>query len=183
MKNRAALLTSQKGMTLAEIMVAAAFSIFLTAGVMSFASFFNNAQYEYQSHVELTNDCRQIIEKMVWGYKEAGVAQRRGIAEAVTGTIVSTTQFRYTDVSGTQYTLRSNNGNIEYQRGSSGTWTTLLDPNGTSVAYDATKYTTSLAFTAPTTNNSVIVRVVVGKNILGKWYYGSSSTQVFYRNA
>jgi hypothetical protein len=175
-------LDTQKGMTLAELMMASTFALFLTAGMFSFASFFTNAQYEYQSHVELTNDSRMIIEQMAWGKKEAGVANRRGIAEAVTGTIVSATQFRYTDLNGVQHTIRLNNGTIQYQRGSGGTWLDLLDPNGTA-AYDATKYTTSLSFTTPANPNSVIVRVVVGKKILSKWYYGSTSTQVFYRNA
>lgn len=177
---------NKNGMTLTELLVASTFGLWLTAGVFAFGSFFTNAQYEYQSHVELTNDARLILEKMVWGYRDSGQANRRGIAEAVSGTIVSATQFRYTDVSGVQHTIRLTSGTIEYQRGSGGSWTTLLDPNG-SAAYDASKYTTSLSFTAPTNPNSVNVRVVVGKRIrnnnTNKWFYGSAGTQVFYRNA
>ncbi len=169
-------------MTVTELLVALTFSLFLTAAVYSFASFFNNAQYEYQSNVELTNDARQIIEKMVWGHKLAASANRRGIAEAVTGTIVSPTQFSYSDVNGTTHTLRWNSGNIEYQRGNGQAWSTLLDANG-ALAYDATKYTTTVNFSQPTNPNSVLVKVIVGKNILGRWYYGSAATQVFYRNA
>lgn len=175
-------LRSQKGMTVTELLVASTFTLFLTAGTFSFASFFSNAQYEYQSNVELTNDARQLIEKMVWGPRISGQANRRGIAEAASGTIVSATQFRYNDISGTQHQLRWNSGNIEYQRGSGGAWNTILDANGTA-AYDATKYTTTVNFTQPANANSVLVKVVVGKSILGRWYYGSASTQVFYRNA
>ena len=173
---------SQKGMTLTELLVALTFSLFLTLGVYSFTSFMNNAQYTYQSNVELTNDARQIVEKLVWGYKSAAAVNRRGIAEAVQGTIVSASQFNYTDVNGTVHTIRLNSGNIEYQRGANQAWTTLLDPNG-SAAYDATKYTTNIVFTQPATANSVLLKVTVGKSILGRWYYGSASTQVFYRNA
>ncbi len=176
-------LRNQKGMTLTELLVASGFCLMLTAGVFAFASFFTNAQYEYQSHVELTNDARLVLERMVWGNKISTQANRRGIAEAATGTIVSATQFRYFDRDGAQHTLRLNSGNIEYQYGSAGAWNTLLDANGSSLAYDATKYTMSLAFTAPVNPNSVNVRVVVGKKILSKWYYGSATTQVFYRNS
>lgn len=183
-------LRSQKGMTLSELLVASTFAILLTAAVFAFTSFFNYAQYEYQSNVELTNDARQIVEKMVWGHKLAASANRRGIAEAKDGTIVSPTQFEYTDRDDTKHTLRLSNGNIEYQRGAGGAWTTLLDPNG-AAAYDATKYTTSVVFSQPTNPNSVQVKVIVGKyinngkNIVnpGRWYYGTASTQVFYRNA
>ena len=176
-------LRSRNGMTITELLVASTFTLFLTAAVFSFASFFNNAQYEYQSNVELTNDARLLIEKMAWGPKLSTSANRRGIAEAVSGTIVSPTQFSYADISGTTHTLRWNSGNIEYQRGSGGAWNTLLDANGSTVAYDATKYTTTVNFTQPTNANSVLVKVIVGKNILGRWYYGSAATQIYYRNA
>ena len=175
-------LLNQKGMTMVELLVASTFAVLLTSGIYAFASFFTNAQYEYQSHVELTNDARLVLERMVWGNKLSTQANRRGIAEAATGTIVSATQFRYNDKDGAQHTLRLNSGNIEYQYGTAGTWNTLLDANGTA-AYDATKYTMSLAFTQPVNPNSVNVRVVVGKKILSKWYYGSAATQVFYRNS
>ena len=165
-----------------ELLVALTFSLFLTLVVYSFSSFMNNAQYEYQSNVELTNDARQIIEKLVWGHKLAASADRQGIAEAVSGNINSANQFSYSDVNATVHTIRWNNGNIEYQRGAAQAWTTLLDPNG-GAAYDATKYTTNIVFTQPNTANSVLVKVIVGKSILGRWYYGSASTQVFYRNA
>ena len=176
------MLRSQKGMTVTELLVASTFTLFLTAGVFSFASFFSNAQYEYQSNVELTNDARQLIEKMAWGPKIAAQANRHGIAEAVSGTIVSPTQFSYNDINGITHTLRWNTGTIQYQWGTNGAWTTILDANG-AAAYDATKYTTTVNFTQPTNPNSVLVKVIVGKNILGRWYYGSAATQVFYRNA
>ena len=175
-------LRSQKGLTITELLVASTFTLFLTAGVFAFSSFFSNAQYEYQSNVELTNDARQLIEKMAWGPKLAGVANRRGIAEARSGTIVSPTQFSYADISGTTHTLRWNAGTIQYQRGAGGAWTTLLDANG-AAAYDATKYTTTVNFTQPVNVNSVLVKVIVGKNILGRWYYGSAATQIYYRNS
>lgn len=175
-------ITSEKGMTMVELLVASTFALFMTAGVVSFTSFFNNAQYEYKSHVELTNDARLIIEKMVWGQKLATQVNRRGISEAVSGTITSATQFDYTDLNSTQHTIRLNSGNIEYRYGTAGGWNTLLDPNGTT-SYDPTQYTTSLSFTQPTNPNSVIVRVTVGKRILNRWYYGSATTQVYYRNA
>ncbi len=171
-----------KGMTAAELLVASTISVFLTLGLFAFASFVQNAKHEYQSNIELTNNARSILEKMVWGHRATGQATRRGIAEAVTGTIVSASQFQYTDIAGVQHTLRVTSGSIEYQRGSGATWVTLLDPNG-AAAYDATKYTTSLVFTAPVNPNSVNVRVVVGKKILDRWYYGSAASQVFYRNA
>ena len=173
---------SQKGMMLTELLVASTFGLLLTAGVFAFTSFVGNARQEYQSNVELTNDARQIIEKLVWGHKLAASADRQGIAEAVSGTIVSANQFSYRDVNTTVHTIRWNSGNIEYQRGAGQAWTTLLDPNG-AAAYDATKYTTNIVFTQPNTANSVLVKVIVGKSILGRWYYGSASTQVFYRNA
>jgi Tfp pilus assembly protein PilV len=176
------LINSQKGLTVTELLVAVTFSLFLTMGVYAFSSFMNNAQYEYQSNVELTNDARQIVDRLVWGQKLTTSANRRGIAEAVTGTIVSPTQFSYNDVNGTVHTVRLNNGNIEYQRGTGQTWNTLLDPNG-ALAYDPSKYTTSISFTQPATANSVLLKVSVGKSILGRWYYGSASTEVFYRNA
>jgi hypothetical protein len=169
-------------MTLTELLVASTFGLLLTSGVFAFASFFTNAQYEYQSHVELTNNARLVLEKMVWGSKVLGQANRRGIAEAAAGTITSATQFDYTDLNGTLHTVRLNNGNVEYRFGAGGAWGTLLDANG-AASYDPTKYTMSLAFTQPLNPNSVNVRVVVGKKILEKWYYGSASTQVFYRNA
>ncbi len=174
--------SSQKGMTVTELLVAATFSLFLTMSVFAFTSFMGNAQNEYKSNVELTNDARLIIERLVWGHKLSTSANRRGIAEAVSGTIVSASQFSYVDVNATTHTIRLNNGNIEYQRGAGQPWTTLLDPNG-GAAYDATKYTTDLIFTQSTNPNSVLVKVIVGKNLLGRWYYGSASTQIFYRNA
>jgi len=171
-----------KGMTLTELLVALTFMLFLTATTFSFASFFNRSQYEYQSNTELTNDARQIIEKMVWGHKLSTQTNRRGIAEAVTGTIVSPTQFSYNDINGVTHTLRLNNGTIEYQRGNGQAWTTLLDANG-ALAYDSTKYTTIINFSPSANANSVLIKVIVGKNILGRWSYGSAATQVFYRNA
>lgn len=177
------LFRDQKGMTVAEILVASAFGLFLTAGVVAFASFFERSQHEYRTTVELTNDARLVMERMVWGAKLAGQTNRRGIAEAVSGSIVSPTQFQYTDVDGAVHSLRVNSGTVEYQYGSAGAWNTLLDPNGASRSYDANMYTTSLSFTQPANNNSVVVRVVIGRKILDRWHYGSSSTQVFYRNA
>lgn len=174
---------SEKGMTVTELLVASTFALFLTMGVFAFASFFRSAQHEYQSHVELTNDARLILETMVWGEKLAGQANRRGISEAAVGTITSATQFDYTDINGAQHTLRLNSNTVEYRYGAAGAWNSLLDPNGTSVANDPTRYTMSLAFTDPATPNSVNVEVVVGKRILDRWYYGSAATQVFYRNA
>lgn len=176
------ILSNKRGMTAAELLVASVISVFLTLGLFSFASFVQNSKHEYQSNIELTNDARSILEKMVWGHRASGQATRRGIAEAVSGTIVSASQFQYTDVSGVAHTLRVTSGTIEYQRGTGAAWTSLLDPNG-AAAYDATKYSTSLIFTTPTNPNSVNVRVVIGKKILSKWYYGSASSQVFYRNA
>lgn len=175
-------LSSQTGMTLIELLMASVFSLFLTAGVFAFSSFFANARYEYQSHVELTNDARLVLEKMVWGEKITGQANRRGISEAVVGAITSQTQFDYTDLNGAQHTIRLNSGNIEYRYGSAGVWNTLLDANG-AAPYDPAKYTMSLEFTQPVNPNSVNVRVVVGKKILERWHYGSAATQVFYRNA
>lgn len=163
--------------------MASVFVLMLTSGLFAFASFFTNAQYEYQSHVELTNDARIVLEKMVWGDKLAAQANRRGIAEAATGVITSLSQFDYTDRDGQAHTIRLNAGNVEYRYGAAGTWRTLLDPNGASLSFDPSRYTMSLQFTQPLNPNSVNVRVVVGKRILQKWYYGSASTQVFYRNA
>lgn len=170
----------EKGMVLVELMMAGVFCVLLTAGTFAFASFFRQAQHEYRSHVELTNDARIVLEKMVWGEKVVGQAERRGIAEAASGTITSPTQLDYTDRSGVQHTLRLNGDDIEYRLGSAGAWRTILDPGGSG---DPAQYTTSLAFVQPLTPNSVEVRVVVGKKILDKWYYGSVSTHVFYRNA
>lgn len=122
------------------------------------------------------------MEKMVWGFRAAGQTERRGIAEASTGTIVSVNEFRYLDTSGTQHTLRLNNGVVEYQRGSAGVWTEILDING-SEAHDPAKYSTQIRFTQPANVNSVNIQVVVGKKILDKWQYGSASTQVYFRNS
>ena len=171
---------SQKGMTLVEVAAASTLALLLTGGVFAFANFAHNAQYEYQSNVELTNDARLVLDKMIWGENIAGQVNRRGMSEAAAGTILSATSFRYTDKDGTLHTIRLNAGNIEYQYGGNA-WRTLLDANGT-LAYDPAKYTMSLSFTAPAVPNSVNVRVVVGKKILSRWYYGSAATQVFYRN-
>lgn len=173
--------SSQKGMSLVELVASVSISALLTMGVFAFASAFANAQYEYQSNVELTNDARLVLEKMVWGLNITGQAQRRGIAEAASGTITSPTQFDYTDKDGAAHSVRVNSGNIEYRYGGSA-WRELLDANG-AAAYNANNYTVSLEFSQPEVPDSVNVRVVVGKRILSRWFYGSAATQVFYRNA
>ncbi len=169
-------------MTAAELVIAVFVSLFLTLGLFSFSSFFNQVQHEYNANIRLTNDARIVMEQLVWGYRAAGQTTRHGIAEATSGTIVNANEFRYTDVSAIQHTIRLNNGRVEYQRGVSAAWTTLLDVNG-SEAQDATKYSTQVVFSQPVNANSVNLQVVVGKNILGKWHYGSASTQVYFRNS
>ena len=139
-------------MTAAELVVAVFISMFLTLGLFSFTTFFNQVQHEYNANIRLTNDARIIMEKMVWGFRAAGQTERRGIAEASTGTIVSANEFRYLDISGTQHTLRLNGGVVEYQRGSGGAWTELLDINGSEV-HDPSKYSTQIRFTQPTNVN------------------------------
>ncbi len=170
-------------MTLPEVLMASVFALLLTGSVFAFANFLNYSKWEYAANLELSNDARVILEKMVFGAKQAGQVNRRGVIEAVSGTINSTTQFTYVDMSGVQHSLRLNNGNIEYQPGVNAAWTTLLDPNG-AAAYDPTSYTTSLRFLQPANPNSVQVQVVVGKRqkTSGRWNYGSASTQVFFRN-
>ena len=174
-------LSSKNGMTLPEVVMAAAIGIFLSIGVFAFAAFFQRAQYEYQSNIQLTNDARLVLEKMIWGENISGQVNRRGIAEAAAGVITSPTRFDYTDQDGVAHSVRLNNGSIEYQYGASG-WKTLLDPNY-GLANDSNEYTVSLEFTAPVVPNSVNIEVVVGRRMTDRWYYGSTSTQVFYRNA
>lgn len=174
-------ISNRKGMTLPELMVAATYATLMMTSLYAFASFFANAKFEYQANVEVTNLARKAIDKMVWGSRLPGEVERRGIAEAASGTINSSTQFTYTDLSAQSHIVRLNSGDIQYQR-NGGAWQTLLDPNG-NAAYDSTKVSTSLEFTQPANLNSVDVRVVVGKKIMNRWYYGSAETTVFYRNA
>lgn len=167
-------------------MVAASISVFILTSVLSFVYFFKQAQYEYQTKVKLTNDARLIIDKLVWGVKQAGVAERRGISEAVRILplpVAGASQLDYFDVDGTQHTIRYNNGNIQYRRGVNGAYITLLDPNGTP-GFDPNVNSVNILFLQPASNaRLVIVNIILGQTLQGRWYYASLSTQVFLRNS
>ncbi len=167
-------------MTLVEVMIASVFSVLLMGTIVLSAHLLRNAQYQYQTNIELTKDARVVMDKMIWGVSQTGQPNRRGIIEAVSA-VVAANQIDYTDISGTVHTLRQNNGNIEYRRGANGAWAVLLDPNGTP-AFDPTKYSTSLSF-SQTNSKAVTINLTLGKTIKGNWYYVSLSTQASFRNS
>lgn len=157
-------------------------STVLTAGVVSFSTFFGKAQHEYQADVELTNLSRQCLEKLVWGHKSSSQPNRRGIAEARSGQVIAADHFRYTDISGNSHELRLNAGTVEYWNEADGSWETVLDPNG-SMPNDPLSYALGLLFADTSQPNAVVIKIVIGKNLRGSWHYGSATTTVFFRNA
>lgn len=175
-------LSGQKGMTLVEMIIATGIFSLLAASIFVFAVFCKTAMHEMQTNLLLTNQARQLVEKMAWGVRLAGQPNRRGIAEAVSATLPSAQQIDYVDINGTTHSVRAIGGNIEYRRGAAGAWTTLLDPNGPGVAFDAAQYSTSLQFTQ-VNPRAVTISLALGKTVRGRWYYASISTQVAFRNA
>lgn len=167
-------------MTAVEVLVGASITIWVLGTLVFCTYLLDNSREQYSAQVDLTTKARRVVEEMVWGQKQVGIANRRGIAEAVSATI-SATQIDYMDINNVQHSLRSNNGNIEYRRTAGGNWVTLLDPNG-QAAYDATQYLTNLNF-SQTVPNVVDIKLVLGKKFRGRWSYGSISTQVAFRNA
>jgi hypothetical protein len=167
-------------MTIVELMIGSTLSVLLMGTILLSIFLLKNAQYQYQTNVELTQNTRVVMEQMIWGIIEQGQANRRGIIEAVSAT-VSPGQIDYTDTNAVVHSIRQNNGNIEYRRGAAGMWTTLLDPNG-QLAFDPAQYSTSLSF-AQTNPRAVTINLTLGKNIRGRWHYASLSTQVAFRNS
>lgn len=165
-------LDSERGMTLVEMLFAAAISVLLLSSIVAFGFLVQKAKAEYQANVEITTDARTVLEQMVWGRHLGGQANRRGIIEAVTAT-VSLRQIDYTDVDGTTHSVRQNGGNIEYRRGTIGAWKALSN-------LDTTRYSTDLRFTQ-TNPRAVQVQLVFGKNVKGVWRYASLSTQIAFR--
>ena len=173
--------SSQRGVTLVEGMIASMLFLLLAASIFSFGYFCQNASYEAQTNVQLTNEARILVEKMAWGLHQAGQANRRGICEAVSVSFPSASQIDYTDINGTVHSVRVNGGNVQYRRGTNGAWQALLKPSG-SAAFDAAQYSTSLNF-SQTNPRAVQINLVLGRTIRGRWYYASISTQVAFRNA
>lgn len=165
-----------------EVMITSGFSTMLITLMVSTGYMIDVAKKEFSSHLDMTNQSRIMLDRMAYGYQQSGQSNRRGIAEAVSATLPSSSQIDYTDISSVVHSIRLNSGNIEYRRGSLGTWQTLLDPNGTTVAWDSTKYSTSLTFTQ-TVPTSVVVKLVLGRKIKGRWYYASATTEIAFRNA
>jgi hypothetical protein len=169
-------------MTFLECLAALSISVFILASIFSFVVLFSRLQYEYEINIKLTNDARQVIDKLVWGTRAAGQPQRRGISEA-SQAVVAANQIDYVDAEGVTHTVRSSNGNIEYRRGTTGAFKTLLDPNGTP-AFDPSVYSTSLTFSQANGNpRTVAINLIMGKRLQGRWYYASLSTTVFFRNS
>ncbi len=170
-------------MTLVEIMLASGISILLLSLMISTMFMVNVAKTEFGAYLDMTNKVRIVLDQMAYGVRQAGQPNRRGIAEAVSGSITAgSTELDYIDVDGVTHSIRLNNGNIEYRRGIGGAWETLMDPNGKTAAFDGTKYSTSLKFSqaVPT---SAIIKLALGRLIKGRWYYASASTEIAFRNA
>lgn len=177
---------SNDGIVMAELVTASFISVLLMTSIFSFVSFMSRAKYEYQANVELTNKARLVLEQMVWGTR-AGFSDRKGISEAVSiNPILDSTQLSYTDVTGIIHSIRRNAGglnvgNIEYRRGAAGAWITLMDPNGAAV-FDPAKDLTILNF-SQTNPRAVLIRLVIGRRINGRFQNASLSTQVAFRNS
>ena len=177
------LLKSQSGMTLPEVMIASMLGVMLLSLVFSTMYMTDVAKKEVGAYLDMTNKMRVVMDRMAYGYRQAGQANRRGIAEAVScGSLPQqgSTQLDYVDINAVTHSIRTNNGNIEYRRGSGGAWVTLLDPNG-SPSFDASQYSTYLNFSQSVTN-SVVVKLSLGRLIKGRWYYASASTEIAFRN-
>ncbi len=148
------------------------------AGIVQATTMLDSARYQYSTDFELTAKARSALEKMAWGVRDSGQANRRGIAEAVSVT-VSASRIDYTDIQGVAHSIRSNNGNIEYKRGNAA-WQVLLDPNGAPL-FDPTQYSTTLTF-SQTNPNAVTIFLTIGRQLRGRWHYASLSTQIAFRN-
>lgn len=168
---------------LMEVIITTVLSTFLLLTLFASSSMMLNASHEYRRNVKLVNDARVAIDKIVWGTRAAGVANRRGIAEAVTSTVViNPTQIDYQDKDGVSHTYRLNNGNIEYKR-ANGAYETIYDANG-ALANNAAVNKTDLKFTQDVANvNYVTIDLILGEQISGRWYYASLSTKVAFRNS
>ncbi len=166
-------------MTLIELMTVSVISAFLVMGLVGSVLLTNTAHYEYKTQIKLNNDARKAVDRMVWGRRDAGAANRRGISEAVSA-VVNPAQIDYTDINAVVHSFRQNGGNIQYRNGAAGAWQTVFqhDPNA---AFDATQQSTNLSFTQ-NNPNAVQINLVLGQRVQGRWHYASFSTQVAFRN-
>lgn len=162
------------------MLVACGLMSLLLMGIYTYLFTFNSMRSRYSTDLEITNEARAVLEKMVWGVAGGAGDERHGIWEAQSLSVVSDTQLDYTDPDGGDHTIRVNNQSIEMET-EPGEWTTIYDPNGEGVVDDASEATTSVIFTT-ISSRIVQIQLVLAKNINGGWHYASLSTQVHARN-
>jgi Tfp pilus assembly protein PilE len=175
------LIHSRSGMTLTEVVFTAAILAMLVLSITASAHMINVSKYDTRSNTLMTDKARLLMDRMVWGRRAVGGTSRMAISEATNLNFNSASQLSYRQGTATWHSIRQNGLNIEYQPDANAAWQTIYDPDG-SGSNDTSHFSTSLSF-SQTTPNAVIINLRLGTMYQGRWYYASSSTQVFLRNA
>jgi hypothetical protein len=168
-------------MTLTEVVFTAAILAMLVLSITASAHMINVSKYDTRSNSLVTDSARLLMDRMVWGRRAPAGASRMAISEATNLTFDSASQLSFRQGTATWHSIRQNGLNIEYRPDANAAWQTIYDPDGAG-ANDTSHYSTSLSF-SQTTPNAVIINLRLGTMYRGRWYYASSSTQVFLRNA
>jgi hypothetical protein len=159
-------------------MVAFVLAGLLTTGLAYVVHMFSNMKFEIQSEINLTNNARLIIDRMVWGVTDAD-DDRRGIWQARDFEIIDENELNFTDVDGDACILQVNGLQVEYIENDEDP-VMLYDPtqNG---ALPIEQFSTDVIFTQ-TTPNVIQIQIVLGERVQDRWFFGSVSTHVAVRN-
>lgn len=154
------------------------FFALLAAAVMTFTSAFKTSIAQNEAKTSLNTEARLILEKIAWGPAPAG-EDREGLWRATqVDPIVTPTEIEFTGEDGIERTIRQNGNNIEFL--TPGNPTYLIFDAATIGPVAANRFV-DLQFSEEI-NDVIVVNVVLGKSILGRWHYASLSTQVAIRN-
>lgn len=175
------ILRSRSGMTLLETMFAMMLTTMICAALWGVTTFVERLRAQNEIQMEITNEARIAMEKILWGYKpdSNADAERNGIREAASFQILNNgTQLSFTDANGVVRQVRLNGTDIQYtEPGLNVAWETLYAPPPTADAQ------TTLLFTnSDVSADVVVVELVVGRRVRERWFYASMQSKVFARN-
>lgn len=174
-------LKSRSGMTLVETMFAVLLTVMICAGIWSVSTFVERLRAQDEIQMEITNDARLAMEKILWGFKPDNDpnAQRDGVREAASFTIQDGgTRLSYTDATGAVRQIRLNGTRIEYTEPNlAAGWVTLYAPPAGADAVTDLEFSNS-----PASADVVVAELVIGRRVRERWFYASIQSKVFARN-
>lgn len=173
-------LQSRSGMTLLEMMFAVLITVMICGAIWGVSNFVERLRAQDEIRMEITDEARGAMEKILWGYRPAGDsnAQRDGVREARSYQILDGgTRLTFTDTTGAVRQVRLTGTNIEYMEPGMATWARLYAPPAGEPAQ-----TTLLFSNSNASADVVVVELVIGRRVQDRWFYASLQSKVLVRN-